>query len=124
MNQRTKQGLWAGGASVLLLAALWAYCAFGGVVASSNSPTSGSIYYRVVVRRIPFEAAPTFEATLYFNGDKRLMSQRFSRESSDVKHVAVTWNGPQDFTILFDETPARCTFIPWKSTHWQYGASK
>lgn len=115
--------IWVGGAGLLALGLIWAYCAFGGVVASADNPQNvgTGIFYRLVVRRLPFQGE-TYEATLRFKGSKHMASNVFRWDSAKISRIEIEWNGTHEFTIRFDETPVRCKFTPWQSTEWRYGA--
>ncbi|MBI3297033.1 MAG: hypothetical protein HYZ75_02635 [Elusimicrobia bacterium] len=119
----------AGTLVALAVAGLWAYRSFGGVLASSDSPNVGSVYYRLVVRQVPFTADPTgaggtYEATVFFRGKERMTSNSFRWDSGGDSNVRIIWNSAADFTIYFGDTPVHGWFFPWQSAHWEYGKEK
>jgi hypothetical protein len=133
VNQGTRLSLAvASGACVLLGAIYLAYAKYGGVVARSDSaPEKGTgIFYRVIVRRIPFTIAgeasgegAVYEATLLFRDDRRMASHAFRPgwSAPRIDIVGVEWTGPHEFRIRFgtDERAILCRFEPWRSAEWR-----
>jgi hypothetical protein len=104
---------------------LWGYHAFGGEVARSDSTTEGNtgIFYRVIVRRIPFTAdfvgdGGVFEATLLFKGSRFMSKQVFRWDSYTPKKVQVEWFDRHQFNLKFDSLVIRCRHSVWQGTLW------
>ena len=128
MSRLIRQWLTAAGVACVLLSAAWVYYKFGGILVRSDSLTerNSGIFYRVIVRRIPFTAdfagdGAVVEASLLFNGSRLISSQIFRWDSWSPESAKVLWSSQNEFFINFGSGTVRgfhCRFSPWQSTEW------